>query len=174
MAEPILIWGAGAIGGTLGACWARAGLDVLLVDVAAEHVEACRTGGLTIEGPVEAFTQVVPAVTPGEVWGRYGRVVLAVKAHGTGEALGVLGPHVAADGCVLSAQNGLNEIAIAKALGPERTMGCFVDSGADWLGPAGSSTAIAARSSSARSTARSASAPARCTSFSACLSPRPC
>ena len=67
MAEPILIWGAGAIGGTLGACWARAGLDVLLVDVAAEHVEACRTGGLTIEGPVEAFTQIVPAVTPGEV-----------------------------------------------------------------------------------------------------------
>jgi 2-dehydropantoate 2-reductase len=135
VAEPILIWGAGAIGGTLGACWARAGLDVLLVDVAAEHVEACRTGGLTIEGPVEAFTQVVPAVTPGEVSGRYGRVVLAVKAHGTGEALGVLGPHVAADGFVLSAQNGLNEIAIAKALGPERTMGCFVNFGADWLGP---------------------------------------
>ena len=43
MAEPILIWGAGAIGGTLGAYWARAGFDVLLVDKAAGHVEACRT-----------------------------------------------------------------------------------------------------------------------------------
>ena len=31
--EPILIWGAGAIGGTLGAYWARAGVPVLLVDV---------------------------------------------------------------------------------------------------------------------------------------------
>ena len=44
MAEPILIWGAGAIGGTLGATWARAGVDVLLVDMVAEHVEACRAG----------------------------------------------------------------------------------------------------------------------------------
>ena len=32
--EPILIWGAGAIGGTLGAYWARAGIPVLLVDEA--------------------------------------------------------------------------------------------------------------------------------------------
>ena len=30
----ILIWGAGAIGGTLGAYLARAGEDVLLVDIA--------------------------------------------------------------------------------------------------------------------------------------------
>ena len=36
--EPILIWGAGAIGGTLGAYWARAGVPVLLVDIVAEHV----------------------------------------------------------------------------------------------------------------------------------------
>ena len=135
MAEPILIWGAGAIGGTLGAYWARAGLDVRLVDVAPEHVEACRTGGLTIEGPIETFTQVVTAFTPGEVTGRYGRVVLAVKAHHTPEALDALASHVADGGFVLSAQNGLNEIAIADALGPERTMGCFVNFGADWLGP---------------------------------------
>ena len=43
--DPIVIWGAGAIGGTLGAYWARAGVDVLLVDTAREHVEACRTTG---------------------------------------------------------------------------------------------------------------------------------
>jgi 2-dehydropantoate 2-reductase len=135
VAEPILIWGAGAIGGTLGAYWARAGVDVLLVDVAAEHVEACRTEGLTIEGPIESFTQIVPAATPGEVAGRYGRAVLAVKAHGTRDALAALAPHVAEDGFVLSAQNGLNELAIAERLGPARTMGCFVNFGADWLGP---------------------------------------
>jgi ketopantoate reductase len=34
--EPILIWGAGAIGGTLGAYWARAGIPVLLVDDATD------------------------------------------------------------------------------------------------------------------------------------------
>ncbi len=44
-------------------------------------------------------------------------------------------PHLAPDGFVLSAQNGLNEIAIAKAAGEARTMGCFVNFGSDWHGP---------------------------------------
>jgi 2-dehydropantoate 2-reductase len=131
----VLIWGAGAIGGTLGAYWARAGVPVQLVDLVAEHVQACRTSGLAIEGPVEQFTQVVPAVTPGEVRGTYRRVVLAVKAHATAAALEQLAPHVADDGFVLSAQNGLNELTIAARLGAERTMGCFVNFGADWLAP---------------------------------------
>ena len=135
MAEPILIWGAGAIGGTLGAYWARAGIDVLLVDKVAEHVETCRTAGLAIEGPVESFTQAVPAATPDAVEGVFRRIVLAVKAQHTGEALEALAPHLATDGFVLSAQNGLNELQIAEIVGAERTMGCFVNFGADWLGP---------------------------------------
>jgi 2-dehydropantoate 2-reductase len=133
--EPILVWGAGAIGGTLGAYWARAGHPVLMVDIVGEHVEACRGPGLAIEGPVESFTQAVPAVTPEALEGRYSRIVLAVKAQATEAALEALVPHLADDGYVLSAQNGLNEIAIAKRVGPERTMGCFVNFGADWLGP---------------------------------------
>jgi 2-dehydropantoate 2-reductase len=135
MAEPILIWGAGAIGGTLGAYWARAGVPVLLVDTVAAHVAACRTTGLAIEGPVETFTQVVPAATPDEVRGTYGRIVLAVKAQHTEGAMAMLLPHLAQDGFVLSAQNGLNELAIARMAGAERTMGAFVNFGADWLGP---------------------------------------
>ena len=61
MSEPILIWGAGAIGGTIGAYWARAGVPVTLVDVVGEHVRACRTTGLEISGPVEEFKVVIPA-----------------------------------------------------------------------------------------------------------------
>jgi 2-dehydropantoate 2-reductase len=135
MSDPILIWGAGAIGGTLGAWWARAGHDVLLVDTAAEHVEACRGAGLEIFGPVDEFTQRIPAVTPAELTGRYSRIVLAVKAQATKVALPVLAPHLAPDGFVFSAQNGLNEIEIAAAVGAERTMGCFVNFSADWHGP---------------------------------------
>ena len=135
LTEPIVVWGAGAIGGTLGAYWARAGLPVLLVDIVREHVAACRTSGLRIEGPVENFTQVVPAAAPDEVKGTYKRIVLATKAPATEAALAALKPHLAADGYVLSAQNGLNEIVIAKHVGPERTMGCFVNFGADWLAP---------------------------------------
>jgi 2-dehydropantoate 2-reductase len=133
--EPIVIWGAGAIGGTLGAYWARAGIPVLLVDIERAHVEACRTAGLSIEGPIENFTQVVPAVTPAELQGEYSRIVLAVKAPATEAAVNALAGHLKPDGYVLSAQNGLNEIAIAARVGPERTMGCFVNYGADWLGP---------------------------------------
>jgi len=133
--EPIIIWGAGAIGGTIGAYWARAGIPVLLVDIVREHVEACRTSGLSIEGPVDQFTQVIPAATPEELTGTYSRIVLAVKAPATEAALGPLAKHLTPDGYVLSAQNGLNEIAIGKRLGAERTMGCFVNFGADWLGP---------------------------------------
>lgn len=132
--EPILVWGAGAIGGTLGAWWARAGVPVLPVDIVAEHVQACREPGLAISGPVVQFTQRLPALLPHEVQGTYRRVVLAVKAHATAAALEQLAPHVAADGFVLSAQNGLNELLIAERLGAERTMGCFVNFGADWLG----------------------------------------
>lgn len=132
--QPILIWGAGAIGGVLGAYWARAGLPVLMVDIVREHVEICRTSGLSITGPVDQFTQLVPAVTPDELEGVFEVIVLAVKAQATEAALAMLMAHLAPGGYVLSAQNGLNELVIARAVGQERTMGCFVNFGADWLG----------------------------------------
>ena len=135
MNEPILIWGAGAIGGILGAYWARAGVPVQMVDIVPEHVTACNTKGLSIEGPVEEFIQVVPCVTPDQLTGTYSRIVLAVKAQATETALSQLLPHLAKDGFVLSAQNGLNERVIAQHAGPERTMGAFVNYGADWIGP---------------------------------------
>ena len=133
--EPILIWGAGAIGGVLGAYWARAGVPVHMVDIVAEHASACSTAGLNISGPVEQFRQVVSCVTPQQLQGTFSTIVLAVKAQATEAAVTMLLPHLAADGFVLSAQNGLNELAIARLVGAERTMGCFVNFGADWLGP---------------------------------------
>lgn len=133
--DPIVIWGAGAIGGTIGAYWARAGIDVLLVDREEEHVNACQRSGLSIEGPVDTFKVLVPATTPQRLQGQFTRIVLAVKAHHTAEALEALAPHLAEEGYVLSAQNGLNEIEIADQIGEDRTMGCFVNFGADWLGP---------------------------------------
>lgn len=135
MTAPILIWGSGAIGSVIGAYLARAGHAVRMVDIVAEHVAAMRTTGLHIEGPVEEFTQILDAVTPDQVTGTYDRIILAVKAHHTESALDMLVPHLAADGYILSAQNGLNERVIAARVGAQRTMGCFVNFGADWLGP---------------------------------------
>ena len=130
-----LIWGAGAIGGTMGACLARAGHDVTLVDVVAEHVAAIEKNGLRIDGPITVFTQRVPAFTPDALRGSWETIVLATKAHHTEAAVRALLPHLADEGCVVSAQNGLNELAIAKLVGEARTVGAFVNFGADYLEP---------------------------------------
>jgi 2-dehydropantoate 2-reductase len=138
-AVPVLVWGGGAIGGTMAAWWARAGVPVLMVDVEARHVATCRSSGLQIEGPVDSFTQVIPSLTPEEFAAMpprsYSQVVLAVKAPATDAAVEAIAPHLARDGVVLSAQNGLNEVAIARRIGEARTLGCFVNFAADWLAP---------------------------------------
>src|SRR4051812_16419367 len=130
-----LIWGAGAIGGTLGAYVTRAGGDVTMVDTAVEHVDAMMRNGLRVTGPIDDFTVHVPAFTPQTLSGTWDEVVLATKAHHTSDAVRALRPHLSRDGNVVSAQNGLNEIAIAAAVGAERTVGAFVNFGADYLEP---------------------------------------
>jgi 2-dehydropantoate 2-reductase len=135
MAQPILIWGAGAVGGTIGAYLARSGADILYVDQDTDHVAALNAGGMVIEGPIEAFTTPARAVTPDQLTGSYDRVVLAVKAQHTESAVRALAPHLGAEGVVVSAQNGLNERVIASVVGPARTLGCFVNFGADYIAP---------------------------------------
>jgi 2-dehydropantoate 2-reductase len=133
--ERVLVWGAGAMGGTVGACLASAGHPVLLVDTVLEHVVAMRDDGLRLTGPVADLTVKVNAATPDEVTGEFDVVLLAVKAHHTAQAMRMLLPHVAADGAVVSIQNGLNESVIADIAGVERTVGCFVNFGADYIEP---------------------------------------
>ena len=130
-----VVVGAGAIGGTVGARLARAGCDVLLCDADAEHVAAINERGLAIEGPVEEFTVSVPAVLPDDLPERLERVILAVKAQHTEAAMAQIAPRLAPDGFVLSLQNGLNPPLIASIVGAERTVGAFVNFGADWLAP---------------------------------------
>ncbi len=132
---PLVIWGAGAIGGTIGAYLARAGQEVLFVDSVEEHVARICDRGLTISGPIETFTVPARAVTPAALEGRFERIVLAVKTPATQVATQALSPHLTPDGFVVSAQNGLNETLIADLVGAERTMGCFVNFGADYLAP---------------------------------------
>jgi 2-dehydropantoate 2-reductase len=130
-----LIWGAGAIGGTLGAYLARAGEDITLVDVDVEHVDAMARRGLRLTGPIDQFTVYLPAFTPQALAGTWDAGILATKAHHTEAAVRALAPHLTAGGSVVSAQNGLNEIAIAEVVGPARTVGAFVNFGADYLEP---------------------------------------
>jgi 2-dehydropantoate 2-reductase len=135
MAEPIVIWGSGAIGGTIGAWLRRAGREVLFVDVVPAHVAEIAAGRLRIEGPVDQFTTGGPAVTPDEMSGKHRLLLLAVKAHHTESATRALLPFLAEDGAVVSCQNGLNELVIAEMVGRARTIGAFVNFGADYQEP---------------------------------------
>lgn len=130
-----VVWGGGAIGGTVAAYLVRAGHDVTIVDAHAAHVDAIREHGLRIEGPIDTFTVAMPAFLPSEVEGPLRHVMLAVKAQATKAALDDIAPRLADDGWVASLQNGLNEWSIAARVGDRRTVGAFVNFGADVLEP---------------------------------------
>src|SRR5262249_25113616 len=123
---PIIVYGAGAIGGITGAALARAGHDVLLVDNAPPHVEAINAVGLAVERDGAVATTPLRAVTPTGLGRGLELVLLAVKSQHTGDALRELAPRMAPNGAIVSLQNGLSEEAIARAVGPDRTVGCLV------------------------------------------------
>ncbi|MEM8550945.1 MAG: 2-dehydropantoate 2-reductase N-terminal domain-containing protein [Pseudomonadota bacterium] len=131
----VLIWGAGAIGGTIGAYLARAGENVLFVDVVGAHVDAINESGLTVEGPIETFTVKGKAVLPDALEGTFERVWLATKAQDTHAAAMAIAPHLSATGHILSLQNGLTELIVADVVGRERTLGAFINFGADYMAP---------------------------------------
>lgn len=133
--EELVIWGAGAIGGTIGAYLARAGKDPLLVDADAAHVSALNSAGITITGPLDAFTAPVRAVTPDQVAGPFTRVMLAVKGQHSDAASRAIAPLLATDGSILSLQNGLNGEAIAKNVGTERVLLALVNFASDYIEP---------------------------------------
>jgi len=129
------VFGAGAIGGTVGAHLVRGGESVLFVDRDLDHVRAMQAQGLTIRGFDATFTVPVDAVTPDELPDRLETVLLACKAPATEAAVRSFADRLAPDGCVVSLQNGLNELAIARIVGEQRTIGAFVNFSADYLEP---------------------------------------
>ena len=133
---PITIIGAGAIGGTVGAFLTDAGYEVTLVDVVREHVDAMNADGLRISGIRGDRRIPVRATHADDLEGPLGAVFLCVKGHFTEPAIKQYGHLLSDDGFVLSLQNGLNEPIIAAEVGEERTVGCFVHFGADYMEPA--------------------------------------
>ncbi|HSY80768.1 MAG TPA: 2-dehydropantoate 2-reductase N-terminal domain-containing protein [Gemmatimonadaceae bacterium] len=131
----ITIIGSGAIGGTLGAHMIRAGHDVTLCDADEAHVAAVRERGLIIEGPVDEFTVVAHAITPDELPDRIERAIVAVKSLHTRAAAELLRDRLAADGYVLTVQNGLTAQTLVEAVGSDRVISSFVNFGADVMAP---------------------------------------
>ncbi len=133
------IIGAGAMGGTVGAYLVRAGHGVVFVDREAAHIEAINRDGLSIKGR-ETFTVSAPAVSPDDLRQVLGRrvpeaILLCVKAMDTEVALDPVVLLLGEGSFVVSLQNGLNERTIAARVGVERTVGAFINFGADYLDP---------------------------------------
>lgn len=78
----ILVYGAGAIGGYLGAILSDAGEDITLVARGAQY-EVMSTRGITLEGPKSGrpYPVKVKAVQPGEEKGPYDIVFVTLKSH---------------------------------------------------------------------------------------------
>lgn len=143
----VCIYGAGAIGGSLGAALARVpGVDVTLI-ARGDHLAAIRRDGLTLIDRDEEYT-VRPAATdnPDEV-GPQDFVVVSLKAHQAWKAARRMTALLGPDTAVVSCQNGVpwwyfhglegpyRDVRLASvdpgdrqwaAIGPERAIGCVV------------------------------------------------
>jgi 2-dehydropantoate 2-reductase len=99
----IVIAGAGAIGGYIGAKLAKAGADVVLF-ARGPHLRAMQERGLRVtspDGDAPAVTGDLATVGPADV------VFLGVKAHGLTVLAPSLGPLLGPDTVVVSTQNGI-------------------------------------------------------------------
>ena len=117
------VFGAGGVGGYLGARLADAGHEVHLI-ARGEHLAAIRSEGLRVES-VFGDTTVDPPATddPAEI-GPCDYVLFCVKAYDTREAAGDLDPLLDENAAVVSFQNGVdNERWLAEAIGEERVIG---------------------------------------------------
>ncbi|WP_217133437.1 ketopantoate reductase family protein [Leucobacter chinensis] len=135
MMNAYTIVGGGAIGGTLAAYLVEGGAEVVIIDADHDHVAALRERGITIQRPDGELVVRVTAYHLDEAPERLEAVILAVKAQATDSAAAWIAPRLSDHGWVVSAQNGLNEATIAKHVGAERTVACFVDLFADVIAP---------------------------------------
>lgn len=133
--EAVLVWGAGAIGSTIGAHLVNAGRRVVFVDVNEAHLDEIRAGRLHIDGPVADFVVGAPAFLPGELSGNFNLILLAVRLHHTQKATAELLRHLTPDGVVISCQNGFGALDVAKVAGPERTVAASLFLPATFNGP---------------------------------------
>jgi 2-dehydropantoate 2-reductase len=142
----IAIFGAGAIGGYMGARLANAGSDVTLI-ARGPHLEAMRKGGLKLIEHDGSELVVHPRLASSSAEaGVHDYVVLAVKAHSVSPALDAILPLIGPETTVVTAQNGvpwwyfyglegwegrhLESVdpggKLWDAIGPEKVIGCVV------------------------------------------------
>lgn len=117
------VYGAGGVGGYLGARLAANGHDVALI-ARGEHLAAFRADGCRVESIHGDTHVVVPATDDPTEIGECDFVLFCVKAHDTKEAARQLEPLLAEQTGVVSFQNGVdNEEWLASAVGRDHVIG---------------------------------------------------
>jgi 2-dehydropantoate 2-reductase len=137
MSERVLVAGAGALGSVFGGFLAAAGHDVTLLGRVA-HMDAVAAGGLVVDGLFGARRVTTAAVVTDATRLRrpFDAVLLTVKAYDTGSMLAAVAPLVAAEGCLISLQNGLGNVErVRDAVGARRAVGARVIFGAEIPAP---------------------------------------
>jgi len=143
----IAIFGAGAIGGYLGAKLAKAGIDVTLI-ARGPHLAAIRENGLTLHTLAESFTVRPRATDDPAQAGEQDFVFLTIKSNSAPAVAAGLAPMLRADTGVVTAMNGLPFWYFHKLggphegrrlrsvdpadlmwthIGPQRAIGCVLD-----------------------------------------------
>ena len=151
----ICIFGAGAIGGFLGARLARAGAEVSFV-ARGPHLDAMRRNGLTlIEGGERSTTDVTASDDPCEL-GPQDYVIITLKAHSVPPVVNAMQPLIGKETTIVSGVNGvpwwyfhefggplegtrLQSVDPGDVqwdgFGPERALGCVVYPAAEVVEP---------------------------------------
>lgn len=142
----ICIFGAGAIGGYIGAKLAKAGAEVSLI-ARGPHLAAMQANGLTLIEGGERSTVKVTASDDPAVLGRQDYVMITLKAHSVPRVIDRLTPLIGSDTTVVWGVNGVpwwyfyqlggpyDGLRLAtldpgdvqwNGIGPERVLGCVV------------------------------------------------
>jgi 2-dehydropantoate 2-reductase len=132
----VLIFGTGAMACALGGALARrGGTEVTLAGTWPEGLAALRGCGVRVERGDDAWSAPVRAVPVSEA-PPAARILVAVKAHQTASVVPFVARSAAADGLVVSLQNGLGPLPLLReAVGPHRLAGGVATFGATLVGP---------------------------------------
>jgi 2-dehydropantoate 2-reductase len=136
--QRILVAGAGALGLVFGALLRRAGHAVTLLGRAV-HTDAVSADGVRVEGlwGEHVATDFELATDATQLRGQFDAVLVTVKSYDTCRIAAALVPFVAADGAMISLQNGLGNVeALRAAVGPQRVLAGRVIFGAETIAPA--------------------------------------
>lgn len=132
------IFGAGAIGSSVGADLTEAGEDVTIVDQWPAQVEALRASALRVVMPDHDLRVNVRALHVCELASDrpvFDVALLAVKSYDTAWMATLANAYLAGDGVFIGLQNGMNEETIIPIVGRDRTVASVVELSAEVYEP---------------------------------------